>query len=388
LRRTDARVWLGAVCVIAGIAVIAVAMMRPTARAMPTAQIAQATPSATPDVLIPTRSPAIAQATRVAPPTVALAEKTWDRASTHWQGRSRWAIGAAAGPLTRYDVSAFSFGWFLDWNARREPPKPDGIEYVQMPRLMGGVLRPSPEIIAEIARAHPGSLWMIGNEPDVKWQDNVEPAVYARLYHQAYTAIKSADATAQVAMGGVTQPSPLRLRYLDAVLDEYHKQFGVAMPIDVWNVHNFILREERNSWGVEIPPGFDDAHGVLYEVDDSGNLDAFRRQIVDFRMWMAARGFQNRALIVSEYGIPMPEDYGFPSSRVLNFVAGTFDFFMTARDPALGYPADDYKLVQRWCWYSLDDTGYPTGRLFDPHTGKPTEFGNMLATYLARRLGK
>ncbi|MBI5305258.1 MAG: hypothetical protein HY868_24215 [Chloroflexi bacterium] len=383
MRRVSAQWWMGALFVALGIAIIAFALARPAP------PVARATPSATPDVLIPTRSPAIAQATRVAPPSrVISTSATWDRASIYWQGKPRWAIGVAVGPLTRYDVSAFSFGWFLDWNAQRAPQKPAGVEYVQMVRVKGGVLAPASAVIVEIARTHPGSLWMIGNEPDVKWQDNVEPARYARLYHDAYTAIKDADVTAQVAIGGVTQPTPLRLRYLDAVLAAYRDQFGAVMPIDVWNVHNFILREERDSWGVEIPPGFSDARGVLYEVDDSGNLDLFRQQIIDFRKWMASRGFQNRALIVSEYGIPMPDDYGFPNARVLNFVAGTFDFFLSATDPAIGFAGDDYKLVQRWCWYSLDDINYPTGRLFDPQTGKQTEFGQMLADYIARRLGK
>jgi hypothetical protein len=230
-----------------------------------------------------------------------------------------------------------------------------------MVRLRGGVLRPDPSTLAAIARANPGSLWLIGNEPDVKWQDNVEPAVYARLYHEAYAAIKAADPSAVVAAGGVSQPTPLRLRYLDAVLAAYREQFGAAMPADAWHVHNFILREERDSWGVDIPPGLPEDRGMLYEIDDCDNLEIFRRQVRDFRRWMAAHGFQDRPLIVSEYGIPMPEDYGFPPERVIRFLRGTFEFFLTATDPSLGYPADDYRLVQRWCWYSLDapDTYYP-----------------------------
>jgi hypothetical protein len=250
--------------------------------------------------------------------------------------------------------------------------------------LKGGVLQPNAETLAAIARANPGSLWLVGNEPDVKWQDSVEPAAYARLYHQAYTAIKGADPTARVAIGGVSQPTPLRMRYLEAVLAAYQEQFGAAMPVDVWNAHNFILREERGSWGVDIPPGLPDDRGILYEIDDSGNLEAFRRQIWDFRRWMAAQGYGGWPLIVSEYGIPMPEDYGFPPERVVAFLWGTFEFFLTAADPALGDPADGYRLVQRWCWYSLDDTTYPTGRLFDPQTGAMTAVGEGWANMVAQ----
>ncbi len=294
-----------------------------------------------------------------------------------FRGLPRWGVGVAGGPISRYNIQPLRLGWYLDWRARPEPPRPGGIEYVQMVRLKGGKLQPDAQTIAAIAQANPGSLWLVSNEPDVKWQDNVEPAVYARLYHEAYTSIKAADPSAVVAAGGISQPTPLRLCYLDAVLAAYREQFGVEMPADAWHVHNFILREERGSWGVDIPLGPPDDRGMLYEIDDCDNLEIFRRQVWDFRRWMAAHGFQDRPLIVSEYGIPMPEDYGFPPERVIRFLQGTFEFFLTAADPSLGYPADGYRLVQRWCWYSLDapDASYPQGRLFNPQTGAMTEVG-------------
>jgi hypothetical protein len=284
-------------------------------------------------------------------------------------------VGVAIGPISRYNIKSLRLGWYLDWRARPDPPRPEGIEYVQMVRLRGGKLTPGVEEISQIAQSNPGSLWLIGNEPDVKWQDNVSPASYAEFYHQAYQTIKSADPTAKVAIGGVSQPTPLRLKYLELILQAYRERFGEEIPVDIWNIHNFILREERGSWGVDIPPGIEEDRGELYEVDDSGNIEAFRRHIVNFRRWMAEHGFQKHPLIVSEYGIPMPEDYGFPPERVVAFLRGTFEFFLTATDPALGDPADGYRLVQRWCWYSLDDTTYPTGRLFDPQTGAMTAVG-------------
>jgi len=353
--------------------------------------------STTPEPIIPTRTPT--GETVLSPPPAtqtpsrgtsmeALATPTpaanYASRHTHYQGQPRWGVGLAAEPISRYNVEPLRLGWYLDWTARPDPPRPHNVEYAQMARLRGGILRPDAETIASIAEATPGSLWLIGNEPDVKWQDNVEPAVYAQLYHEAYFAIKGADATAQVAIGGVTQPTPLRLRYLNLVLAAYQEQFSAEMPVDVWNVHNFILREERGSWGVDIPPGLPDEHGRLYEIDHGDDLEIFRQQIVDFRQWMAEHGYQNKPLVVSEYGILMPEEYGFPPERVVAFLTGTFDFFLTASDPALGYPADDYRLVQRWCWYSLDATenSYPTGRLFDPQTGAMTAVGKGWEMYV------
>ena len=402
---------LGWLLILAGAALVFAALSRPSPLPTPVpapspSPMAPASP--TPEPLVPTRTPlpptipgstpiasaAVSSGATATPhaattvPPVPTATAVTDHASRFtYQNRFRWGVGVAIGPISRYNIDPLRLGWYLDWQARADPPRPGGLEYVQMVRLKDGVLRPDAETLAAIARANPGSLWLVGNEPDVKWQDNVEPAAYARLYHQAYTAIKGADPTARVAIGGVSQPTPLRMRYLEAVLAAYREQFGAAMPVDVWNVHNFILREERGSWGVDIPPGLPDDRGILYEIDDSGNLEAFRRQIWDFRRWMAAQGYGGWPLIVSEYGIPMPEDYGFPPERVVAFLRGTFEFFLTATDPALGDPADGYRLVQRWCWYSLDDTTYLTGRLFDPQTGAMTVVGERWASMMTQWRG-
>lgn len=288
----------------------------------------------------------------------------------------RIGIGVPIPPPDQYPgFQDLGIGWYLDWRTQRAPSRPAGVEYAQMVRLQGDTFRPGADELRTIAQANPGSLWLIGNEPDVIWQDNATPAEYASVYHTVYTTLKAVDPTAHVAIGGVSQPTPLRLRYLEAVLAVYQEQYGQAMPIDVWNVHNFILREERGSWGVDIPPGLPDDRGMLYDVDDNDDMEIFRRQIVDFRRWMAEHGYQDRPLIVSEYGIPMPADYGFPPQRVNAFIENTFTFFRTAADPALGYPADGYRLVQRWCWFSLADTTYPTGNLYDPQSHSLTAVG-------------
>ncbi len=355
--------WAGLALLLTGAILTLLSIFSP---GQPTSQehlIPTAGPTASPRPLLET--PTCSLPSFVKPPEISIL----------WEGKPRWGVGVAIGPISKYNIKLLRLGWYLDWTARADPPRPEGIEYVQMVRLRGGKLNPKPEEIARIAELNPGSLWLIGNEPDVKWQDNVKPALYAKLYHQAYKTIKSADPTAKVGIGGVSQPTPLRLKYIESILEAYKAQFGEKMPIDVWNIHNFILREERGSWGVDIPPGIREDRGELYEIDDSGNIEAFRRQILNFRRWMAEHYFQNYPLIVSEYGIPMPEDYGFPPERVITFLRSTFEFFLTAADPTIGYPADGYRLVQRWCWYSLDDVTYPTGRLFNPETGTLTVVG-------------
>jgi hypothetical protein len=300
-------------------------------------------------------------------------------------GPARARVGAAlaAGQITDYDWGGGAPGWYLNWHVIENPPPVAGMRFVQMVRTLEDSFYPDLAVIRRAVEANRGSLWLIGNEPDVPWQDNATPEQYAASYDTLYRAIKEADPTAQVAIGGVSQPTPLRMAYLDRILDAYEAQFGTEMPVDVWNVHAFILREERGSWGVGIPPGMDVDQGALYEIGDHADMEIFRKQIADFRRWMAERGLRNKPLIVTEYSILMPASYGFPPDVVANFLADTFDFFLTARDPATGYPADDNRLVQAFNWFSVADKTYPTSNLFDPQTGAVTPAGEMFKAYVA-----
>jgi hypothetical protein len=92
-------------------------------------------------------------------------------------------------------------------------------------------------------------------------------------------------------------------------------------------------------------------------------------------------GQQDKPLIVTEYGLLMPAEYGFPAERVERFMLDTFGFFRTATNPDLGYAADGYRLVQRWCWYSVYDPRYPTGNLVLPDGSTLTPLGHAFAQY-------
>jgi hypothetical protein len=292
-------------------------------------------------------------------------------------------LGVCGGgvPITQDLAARLGFGWYLDWSAGSNRYRSEEVAYMPMIRLQNGKIQPGGQALLAAVDAQPGALWLIGNEPDVKWQDNVTAEAYAQTYHDLYIQLKARDPTCQVAIGGISQPTPLRLRYLDQILEAYQARYGEPMPVEVWNVHNFILREERDSWGVEIPPGMPDQTGRLREIADHDDLAIFRRQIVDFRRWMKERGQQNKPLIVTEYGILMPADYGFPPEKVKQFMLATFDYFNSATDPALGYPADGYRLVQRWCWFSLVAERYPTGNLVDAASGKLTPLGRAFRSY-------
>lgn len=294
----------------------------------------------------------------------------------------RYGLTGGISSALRAAEAGLLYGALLNWHVVPNPPATAG-QFWQMVRLEeAGIRRTTWETIAATLAAHPGSFWLIGNEPDVRWQDNVTPQRYAELYHELYTFIKERDPEAKVVIGGVSQPTPLRRAYLDIVLQTYLDLYGEALPVDVWNVHAFTLREEAGSWGVDIPPGMDGAQGILYEIDDHDDLAILEQNLLDFRAWMAERGYAGWPLVISEYGILMPEDYGFPLERTAAFLTGSFDLFRSLAGEQ-GYAPDDGRLVQWWFWYSVfDDELYPTGNLVDYAAGTLTPLGEVWAAYV------
>ncbi|MHB1295995.1 MAG: hypothetical protein ACYC4R_13480 [Anaerolineae bacterium] len=326
-------------------------------------------------------------------------------------------FGFDSGALAGYDVAQLGAGWYTDWSASASPSLPAGLTYVQTLRFTpvdpedeGGdphdpdqvTIRPDATARAAIAAAHPGSLWLLGNEPDSVFQgEPLEPAVYAELHHRLYTEIKLLDPTALVANGAIVQPTPCRLEYLDLVWAAHQATYGTPLPVDVWNIHAFILAEDPH-WGGGIPPGVDiedpndPAYCVpqYYDMNEADNIDFLRENIVRFRQWMKDRGQQAKPLIVSEYGVLYNQYWGpdedsgvwqwFPitAERVSRYMVETFDLFLWTADTGLGMPSDGYRLVQAWAWYSLSDTTY-NGALFDSQTKTLTLIGQTFAEYTA-----
>lgn len=344
----------------------------------------------------------------------------------------RLGYGVTQAPLTRYaDLDSLRAGWYVDWGVNPHPALPGGIEYVQTVRVhqklacgathhsnrnacpyaqpLDYVYSPDAATIVAAVQANPGSLWLIGNEMDrLDWaycgewldticqkvlydgQDEILPETYAAVYHTLYTLIKQTDPTAKLAIGGVIQPTPLRLAYITKIWDSYQTQYSTTMPVDVWNVHNFIIQEKAHEYGADIPPGVNATEGnYINALRTHIDLNIFAQQIHDFRQWMKDHGQQNKPLIVSEYGVLYSNDLmGFSATDpqvVQNFMVGSFNYFLNTKDCALGLPTDDCRLVQRWNWYSLEDangTFNPYGRLFDPQSLQITATGEEFRAFV------
>lgn len=305
----------------------------------------------------------------------------------------RFGVNATAN-IANYDIGSLRAGWYLNYQTQVSPLRPHGIEYapvINLQQIGADDYSHSPgvaQIEAAIAN-NPGAAWLIGNEPDRRYfQNDLEPHIYAQAYHELYHLIKEADPTARIVAGNIVQPTEIRLQYLDMVLDSYQSYYGAPMPVDVWGIHNFILNEVNcdydptNCWGADVPPGMDVPHGEILEIDDGDNMELFIERIERFRQWMQDRGYGGLPVYLTEYGILMPEELGFPPSRVNAFIQATFDYLLTATDPELGNPADDYRLVQRLSWYSTTDETF-NGWLFNRHTYQRTVFGDFFANYTA-----
>ncbi len=292
--------------------------------------------------------------------------------------------------ITDYDVAQLHVGWYLDYTWHVDPPRPNGMTYVPMIRRWREDAAWQAQLTTAIT-ANPGSLWILGNEPDHRAQDNRTPSDYAIFYHTAYAFLKEKDPTSRIAIAAVTQPTPLRLRYLEMVLDAYTVRYGEPMPIDVWTVHAYILPENAG-WGVGIPPGMDAFanEGRIYTIAEHGSLEIFATQLRAFRRWMAQQGYGDKPLLVTEFGILFPPDYGYPDATVSAFMRESMTWLQQATDRQTGYAADADRLVQGWAWFSMNYYAYdPTtgighnGHLLDHQTGKVTPVGRAFIDYVA-----
>jgi hypothetical protein len=314
------------------------------------------------------------------------------------------------GSVAGYDVAPLNVGWYMDWSAQANPERPNGAEYVQMVKLQSDLdglsFVPSTTTLLSIVSSSPGSTWLIGNEPDSPWQDNLLPVEYAHLYHQVYDLIKQADPSARIGIGGIIQATPLRFQYLDSFLAAYQQLYGELPPADLWNIHSYILREidatdpeaapkgPYEVWGAYIPRGITATRGMLYTYSQMFSLAIFQQRLIDFRSWMAKWGYRDKPLYITEFGTLFPyppyisgapyiDEQGVPmtEARTTTFMTGTFNSLLNLADAQIGYPADANRLVQRWLWYSFDDTKKYGGPLFNPGNGARTPLGDVFVTY-------
>lgn len=350
-------------------------------------------------------------------------------------------------PLCRYGVAAWGqqlkwlptwrAGWTLDFSAHAQPAGVSA-EFVQVIRvrqkkdgctyLEGYSTTPSltEAGLGAIIRQAPGAIWLVGNEPDRgpnpenclgPVQDDTYPEMYARAYHDVYHFIKQRDPSARIAIAGLVQVTPGRLQYLDKAWLEYQRLYGAMMPVDIWNMHLYILPEALSDGSpngiANVALGTDPALAIRESDGDPGrcsdpqvycfaehdDMTVFAEQVVAMRTWMKEHGQQNKPLILSEYSLLYPyevdeagcflqDELGncFTPERVNAFMLRSFEYLETAADPNLGYPIDRNRLVQRWLWFAAYHAGAGSAsNLLNANADSLTRMGEQFGSAVETR---
>lgn len=364
--------------------------------------------------------------------------------------------GVNPDPNCRYGVAAYGnaqmpyldvlgAGWYVNFVAS-SPPAGNGAEFYHVIRvkqdksgatyLPGYTISPDFPGLANLIDSNPGEIWIVGNEvdrgPDLpgdpnRVQDDTHPDVYAEAYHDVYHFIKQRDPSALVANSALVQVTPGRIQYLDLMYDAYVDKYSSHMPVDIWNMHVYILPEvhpdgEPNGIA-NVALGTDPALGVSESFDPDGSgpltsadtcdnpavygnvyclaehddMDIFAQHVRRMRQWMHDRGYRNSPLVLSEYsllypyaypnGDPLWDEYGerFSPARVEAFMSDSLQYLSTATDPVLGYPADNNRLVQQWLWFSVyvEVEGKVSNLIESEETGTLTNLGQTYRTSAA-----
>lgn len=340
-------------------------------------------------------------------------------------------------------------GWWLDFNVNYETPAENGAEYVhiiwaeQNRNGQGDYLNSYSTVpdmgnnsLGYLIEKRQGRLWIVGNEVDrgpdpgqiFGGQGDTMPDMYARIYHDVYHYIKQWDPTALVSPSALVEVTPGRIQYLDLVVEKYQQLYGTPMPVDVWNMHLYILPEIQTngtpSFFANVALGTDPGLAIkeadgdvgvcgqddVYCLKEHDDTTVFVEQVVRMRTWMEENGYQEKPLILTEYSLLLPyevdgetchvedeEGNCFTPSRVKAFADATFNYLETAADPALGYVHDNWRLVQQWIWFGIYRDGLgstsnlaqsdmdplmltPTGKSFYTATRAISPTLNLLAT--------
>jgi hypothetical protein len=179
-------------------------------------------------------------------------------------------------------------------------PAPENFNmvYEHVPMIWGKDYDPTS--VAQLARAHPGSYWLIWNEPDYWQQANIAPAAAAQIYRTLRPLIKNADPTAKLIVGGVFN---LNVSWLDQFRNEYYRQYNDWPVVEGWHVHHYVGRDnyDINTWRAQLTA----VHDWMTRIGSSAELwltefgclnsDAVAAQVMQDQVpWLEAQPWLNR----------------------------------------------------------------------------------------------
>ncbi|MCS6845149.1 MAG: hypothetical protein NZ528_12645 [Caldilineales bacterium] len=173
----------------------------------------------------------------------------------------RFGITASYASLNGWDARRLYAGAWQNWTVTWWPNNVQGMRYYPTIHVTENGYEPERRWLEHLIPLHRSTIWFIGSEVDTVWMGNVRPETYARLYRDLYTFIKSRDRSAKIAISGFSTVSPLRMEWLNRAWNAYRQMYGTDMPVDVWNIHTYVVNEMVHEWGPQIPPGIENAVG-------------------------------------------------------------------------------------------------------------------------------
>mgnify|MGYP001411194628 CR=1 FL=1 len=309
-------------------------------------------------------------------------------------------------PFTNdYDMTLLGADSYINWSVAPDPLEPQNYQHIKVIRTWGDINNEK-DLRYEQTKAnlpaqlsdYPGAIWIIGNEPDTAYesQDNLLAEVYAQRFLELSAIIRANDPLALIGFAPIVQPSPVRIYYLELVITEMNKLLQgtgktISETFDLWTIHSFLLREGNDGgWGTGLPPGItlgildSDHQPLLLDIrNDTHSIDLFRELIINFRQWMQDKGLGDKPLWITEYGSLMPY-YFVPESETVTYMIETFNFLLSYQDPNIGYAGDENRLVQKWYWYSLNDSiSSFGGTLYNRRISEETSVGRNFRQYTA-----
>ena len=311
-------------------------------------------------------------------------------------------------PWAGVDLSTLGAGSYLDWGHVGIMPAAANVNYLRVINLFDASYNQVKAALPGWIKTWPGSTWLIGNEPDSETSDqnHISAGTYAQRYFELATIIRKQDPSAKIAFGQIMQPSPMRLYYLTLAMNRLAQLAGGLAQahalIDIYSLHDYMLNElpiygpdgKMQNWGAGVPIGYDAAtwpapeeihpeRGETYKVYD---INLFKTHIIAFRQWVADQGEQNKPVYITEFGVLFPPEgnpYLYASDEeTANFMDQAYDFMLGYKDSKIGFAGDDFRLVQNWIWFSLNDvrTQYG-GSLYNPLNHQVTTVGERFVQY-------
>lgn len=217
------------------------------------------------------------------------------------------------------------------------------------------LVRPADDLaqVAALARQLPGSAWLIGNEPNVPGQDDLDPVAYADFLAAAAAVIRQADPLA-----GLVGPNVLNWdatcvgcpgytsgrSWSQAFVQAYVERHG-PLPLDAWGMHAYSLDWSR------LP---------------LADAPTDQAQVRAARAWLDAAGL-DLPLWLTEFGVVWGyDDIAWVRRADGSFLAhprGTYraDVLATYLDEMLGWLVEQGPAlrVQRWFLYATRPPSEP-----------------------------